>query len=103
MKAMKATLAGIRFIGHLLVASLFPGRAQALSGFGQEVDLGANLSEEDCRPRQVETRDKKPGKQNCGLLCEGWTLSSDGPAKMRADHRQHDFDSFRQAAQAACS
>jgi CHAT domain-containing protein len=77
---MKATLAATGVIGCLLVSLLclcaVPGRAQTLSGVGQEVDLGANLTGEDCRLRQIETPDKKPGKQDYGFFCEGWTLSS---------------------------
>ncbi|HEV2189478.1 MAG TPA: tetratricopeptide repeat protein, partial [Stellaceae bacterium] len=77
---MKPTLFATGLIGPLLAALLcfcaVAGQAQTLSGVGQEVDLGANLTGEDCRLRQIETSDKKPGKQDYGVFCEGWTLSS---------------------------
>jgi CHAT domain-containing protein len=77
---MKQTLTVAGLIGPLVVALLclcaVAGQAQTLSGVGQEVDLGANLNGEDCRLRQTETPDKKPGKQDYAIFCEGWTLPS---------------------------
>jgi CHAT domain-containing protein len=78
---MKAPWGATVFIRYLLAAffclCLRPGQAApVLSGVGQEIDLGANLNSENCRLRQIETADKKPGKQDYGVFCEGWTLSS---------------------------
>lgn len=75
---MKPTLAVAGLIGPLVAALLclcaVAGQAQTLSGVGQEIDLGANLTGEDCRLRQSDTPDKKPGKQDYAIFCEGWTL-----------------------------
>jgi len=53
------------------------GRAAPLiSGVGQEISLGDNLNGEACRLRRTETPKDKPGRQDYGLFCEGWTQSS---------------------------
>lgn len=50
-----------------------PTAAQFVPGVGEEINLGANLNGEDCRLRRSETPDKKPGRQDYGIYCEGWT------------------------------
>jgi CHAT domain-containing protein len=61
----------------LLCVCTVPGQAaQLMFGVGQEIDLGANLNSEPCRLRQAATPDKKPGRRDFGIFCEGWTQSS---------------------------
>ena len=77
---MNSTLAARGVIGPLLAALLClcaaPAPSQQISAVGQEIDLGANLNGEACRLRRTETADKKPGRQDYGIFCEGWTLPS---------------------------
>ncbi len=73
---------GKRRVWHCLLALLAclwiaPGRAApALSGVGQEIDLGTNLNGESCHLRQTESPAGKPGRRDFGIFCEGWTQSS---------------------------
>jgi CHAT domain-containing protein len=78
---MNRSSPAIGWIRYLLAALLcvytLPGQAAPLiSGVGQEIDLGANLNDEVCRLRQTATPKNKPGRQDFGVFCEGWTQSS---------------------------
>jgi CHAT domain-containing protein len=75
---------GLAATGYMrcILAVLFclyalPGQAaQLIPEIGQEIDLGQNLNDEACRLRRTETPDKKPGREDFGIFCEGWTQSA---------------------------
>ena len=61
----------------LFCAYASSGRAAPLiSAVGQEISLGDNLNGEACRLRRTETPKDKPGREDFGLFCEGWTQPS---------------------------
>jgi CHAT domain-containing protein/tetratricopeptide (TPR) repeat protein len=69
------------FVGYLLIMTLCAyassGRAAPLlSVVGQEISMGDNLNGEACRLRRTETPKDKPGREDFGLFCEGWTQPS---------------------------
>ncbi len=80
------------FLGILLICfvpSPFAGAQGLPSEIGEEIPVGRNLTNDDCRLRRIQPGDWGGDAERYAVFCEGWSQQSGQLIVLRSDSRPH--------------